>query len=88
MGKCGIELIKSLDRVELDWDRPNGTVEMIVASAVLFEGVEQPLVMLALSKFESLIFEQGDEVAIWVGIGHGLEERKRRRVGVGEGTGF
>jgi hypothetical protein len=37
---------------------------MIVASAVLFEGVEQPLVMWALSKFEVFIFEQGDEVAI------------------------
>jgi hypothetical protein len=53
-----------LDRVELDRDRPNGTVKMIVASAVLFEGVEQPLVMRALSKFESLIFEECNGVAI------------------------
>jgi hypothetical protein len=38
---------------------------MIVASAVLFEGVEEPLVMWALSKFEALIFEQGDGVGIF-----------------------
>ena len=43
---------------------------MIVASAVSFEGVEQPLVMRALSEFEPFIFEQGDGVVIPVGFWH------------------